>query len=95
MPSRLDIESLSPHLFWDTHPGRIDIDKHASWLVKRVLEYGDWPDWQALTQYYGKPRLASIATSIRSLHPKAFAFCQAWFGLPEQSFRCSIKQPSL
>lgn len=86
--------SLSEHLFWDVDRSTIDPEKHAAWLVKRVLEYGRWSDWQALVGQYGKPRLAEIVVTIRSLQPRAFAFCQAWFQLPPTAFRCSISTPS-
>lgn len=86
---------LSPHLFWDTDPSRMDWEKHAAWLTRRVLEYGDWSDWQALLAHYGKDRLREIITTLRSLQPKARAFCQVWFGLTEDSFRCSTRPQSL
>jgi len=80
---------LSLHLFWDVRADDVDPDKHAAWVSRRVLEYGDWVDWQALVRYYGKDRLAEIVTTIRSLHPKALAFCRIWFDLPDSAFRCS------
>jgi hypothetical protein len=83
------MSNLSPHLFWDVRAEDIDFEKHAAWLARRVLEYGDWPDWQTLVHYYGKDRLAAIVTGIRSLHPRALAFCKVWFGLPASAFRCS------
>ena len=82
---------LSPHLFWDVRAEEIDFEKHAAWLARRVLEYGDWPDWQQLVVYYGKERLAGIVTGIRSLQPRALAFCKVWFALPDTAFRCSTK----
>jgi hypothetical protein len=80
---------LPPHLFWDIDPNDIDLEKHAAWLARRVLEYGDWPDWQALVRCYGRDRLATIVTGIRSLHPRALSFCKIWFDLPASAFRCS------
>ena len=79
---------LSDHLFWDVDRSRIDPDRHAAWLVQRVLEYGRWRDWQILVAHYGKPGLALRVTGLRSLQPRAFAFCRAWFQLPHSSFRC-------
>lgn len=79
---------LSEHLFWDTQVDQIDPDKHAAWLARRVLEYGDWPDWQALVAYYGRERLADIVVGIRSLQPRSLAFCQVWFNLEPSAFRC-------
>lgn len=85
---------LSDHLFWDVDRSSIDPERHTPWLVKRVLEYGCWRDWQTLVAHYGKPRLAEISTGIRSLQPRALACCQAWFQLPPTAFRCSTSTPS-
>lgn len=85
---------LSPHLYWDVRAEQIDPELHAAWLARRVLEYGDWCDWQELVRYYSKERLAEIVTGIRSLHPRAFAFCRIWFDLPSSAFRCSSQPQS-
>jgi hypothetical protein len=71
----------------------IDPDLHAAWLSKRVLEHGRWRDWEILVSYYGKPKLAELVKGMRSLRPRAFAFCCAWFELPPSSFRCSASMP--
>ena len=84
---------LSEHLFWDVDRSAIDLDLHAQWLVKRVLEYGRWRDWQSIVAHYGKPRLTAIVTSLRSLNPRALAFCKVWFHLPPSAFRCSTSNP--
>ena len=47
---------LSEHLFWDVDRSSIDLERHVRWLVKRVLEYGRWRDWQTIVAHYGKPR---------------------------------------
>ncbi len=85
---------LSPHLFWDAHPEEVDLERHAPWLVKRVLEYGRWQDWRILVATYGKDRLAEIVVGIRSLDPKAAAFCRVFFSLPASALRCSASIPS-
>jgi hypothetical protein len=85
--------SLSVHLFWDVDRSTIDAERHAPWLVRRVLEYGRWRDWQVLVDYYGKTRLAEIVTTLRSLHPRSLAFCQAWFQIPSSAFQCSASTP--
>lgn len=80
---------LSPHLFWDVDRDSLDPATHGAWLTKRVLEHGRWDDWQALPSFYGKAELAELVTGLRTLEPRAFAFCRAWFDLPASSFRCS------
>jgi hypothetical protein len=88
------MNALSGHLFWDVNRDEIDPARHASWLTQRVLEYGRWADWQILVSEYGKPRLAELATGLRSLSPKTLAFCCACFQLPKSAFRCSASMPS-
>ncbi len=39
--------ALSDHLFWDVDRSGIDPERHASWLAKRVLEYGRWRGFDA------------------------------------------------
>ena len=73
---------LSKHLFWDTDPVGVDVELHAAWLVKRVLEYGRWVDWQVIVEIFGRPRLAEITSSLRSLDPKAAAFALAYLATP-------------
>lgn len=87
------VPALSPHLFWDTDPDQVDFDRHASWLVKRVLEYGRWRDWQLLVRTYGKARLAEIVPGIRSLDPRAASFARTFLSLPSPS-TCSNSTPS-
>lgn len=86
--------SLSDHLFWDVDRATIDPELHAAWLTKRVLEYGRWRDWKILEAHYGKPELGRLATGLRTLQPRAFAFCRAWFQLDPSCFRCSASTPS-
>ena len=83
------MELLSGHLFWDVDRSGIDPERHAAWLVQRVLEYGRWRDWQILVAHYGKANLAEVVIGLRSLQPRAFTFCCAWFQLSPSRFRCS------
>jgi len=85
--------ALSDHLFWDVDRCCVDPERHASWLVRRVLEYGRWRDWQALAGHYGKARLREIAMEVPSLAPRAFAFVCAWFSTPATEFRCYTPPP--
>ena len=47
MNTHSDIGSkLSNILFWDVD--RNDIDKYATFIIQRVLEYGEFCDWKVI-----------------------------------------------
>ncbi len=41
-------------LFWDTDPKKIDLKKHARYVIERVLEFGDISEAKWLFQQYTK-----------------------------------------
>gem|GEM_PF-6479783 len=42
---------FSPYLFWDTDPSTIDWDKHARYVMTRVLCRGTIDDFKNLLNY--------------------------------------------
>jgi hypothetical protein len=87
------VEELSQHLFWDVDRGTIDPETHVAWLAKRVLERGRWADWKWMESRFGMARLEEVVLNLRSLEPRAFAFCQARFDRAASDFRCSTSIP--
>jgi hypothetical protein len=82
------LEKFSKNLFWDADLLDLDTDKHASYIVGRVLEYGQWEDWLFLLQYYGLNRIKDISLRLRSLEKKSLAFIATVTQVPENQFRC-------
>ncbi len=79
---------LSPHLFWDVERAGLDMEKNASFIIKRVLEYGLWNDWKIIQQYYGIPAIAQSALKLRELEPKSLHFIAELSGIPLNKFKC-------
>ena len=82
------ITSFSKNLFWDVDPGSIDLEINSRYVIQRVIEYGRYSDWKLILSYYGIPVIADIATSLRSLDPKAVSFISAITNIPKEQFRC-------
>ncbi|MDH6342246.1 hypothetical protein M2480_001564 [Parabacteroides sp. PFB2-12] len=80
--------AFSANLFWDVDPADIDMDKHAAFIVGRVLDYGLMEDWLFIRDYYGIERLKEIALGIRSLERKSLAFIATITQVPQTQFRC-------
>jgi hypothetical protein len=89
-----DINSLSPHLFWDVDIREISWDEHKIFILQRVLEYGVLSDWTNLNSHVGIAELGKIATQIRSLDKKSLAFISTLSNIPITDFLCYTTQQS-
>ena len=88
MSDRDYINSFSDYLFWDEEKDSVDLESNAAFIVRRVLELGQYKDWKLLVSRYGIPMIAHIAQNLRTLDPKALSFISAVSSTPKESFRC-------
>ncbi|GAB6391467.1 MAG: hypothetical protein MdMp014T_0840 [Treponematales bacterium] len=79
---------FSKNLFWDIDLETLDMEKHAAYIVERVLDDGRMEDWLFIRHYYGLERLKKVAQTIRSMSSKALSFISAVTDTPEDQFRC-------
>jgi hypothetical protein len=68
-------------LFWDTDKSGIDIDKHARYVICRVLDFGDTPEVRWLLDTYGEDAVQRVVASNPPLHPKTANYWRKRFGL--------------
>ncbi|MFT7034618.1 MAG: hypothetical protein ACJA2S_003135 [Cyclobacteriaceae bacterium] len=92
--TEVNIEQFSSHLFWDTDKNKLDMVKSKRYIVQQVLEYGQIKDWVIIENYYGVDQIASVATQLPSLEPKALSFISSISSIPIDSFRCYTLQQS-
>ena len=52
-------------LFWDRFLETTDPDAYPQWVIKRVLDYGDLPDVQAVMRYFGRDQFFALLDGIR------------------------------
>ena len=62
--------------FWDTDFSKIDPEKHQTYIINRLLEYGDVKAYRWLTQNFSKSKLKKIAKTSRQISPKTKNFWQ-------------------
>lgn len=86
------INSLSATLFWDTKIESIDVEKHAPYIIERVLSRGTWDEFKIILNHYGKENVGKIAINLRYLDRIVLAFCVTYFNLPQEKFRCYIQR---
>jgi hypothetical protein len=88
-------DSFSDFLFWDVDRTQLDSGKNSRFVVKRVLEYGLFDDWQLLVQLYGLKRLTNEAKQIRNLDRKSMFFVAAIADVKPEEFRCYTTNQSI
>lgn len=86
---------LRKTLFWDVDFLSIDYERHARFVIERVLTRGNWNDWQELRKYYGLDKIKNEALHLRYLDKVTFSFCHTFFNIPKEKFRCYNTEPSI
>ena len=93
--SVLDINDLSPHLFWDVDKHLIKSVENREFIVQRVLEYGLLSDWVLIYHHYGLDEITSIALELRDLDGRSLSFISTFSKIPKEQFRCFIMKQSI
>jgi len=89
-----DLNTLSPHLFWDVDIRQIFWEEHKIFIVQRILEYGLLSDWMNLYRHTGIAEIGKIATQIRNLDKKSMTFISTLSNIPLTDFLCYNTQQS-
>lgn len=82
------INQLSPVLFWDVDKSQLDMDTYPSFFVQRVLEYGQWSDWNIILKYYGLEKIADVCKNMRTLDPVCLSYICAITKTRKEDYRC-------
>lgn len=85
---------LSPHLFWDVSKDDIDPVDNKPFIIKRVLEYGTWLDWQLTLDFYGLEDIVETAKKIRELDPRSLSFLSNLSSTALDQFQCYTTKQS-
>jgi len=72
-------------LFWDADKSGIDVQRHARYIICRVLDYGDSPEVRWLFVTYGQAAIKDVVASGAPLHPKTANYWRKRFGLAQLS----------
>lgn len=86
------LAALSPHLFWDVAAEGVDAERHANFLIPRVMDRGRMEDVERTWAFYGEARIQEALLRAPSLHRKTLCFFAAQFGVSRETFRASRPQ---
>jgi len=81
-------KGFSTVLFWDIDIKTFDIDKHARFLIERVVTRGTLDDWHLLKKTYSREKIKEEALQIRTLDKISLNFLSIYFKIAPEKFRC-------
>lgn len=73
-------------LFWDAED--IDIERHAAYIISRVLDYGNEKDLKILRKIYPDEKLIEVIKKRRGIMPRTARFWSVYFKIPIKEIEC-------
>ncbi|MBI3013013.1 MAG: hypothetical protein HYY63_05235 [Elusimicrobia bacterium] len=67
--------------FWDTAPHRIHLYGNRSYIIERILEYGDMDAFRWIQKLYPTKVIIESCLTSKRLSPKTKNFWPIWFGI--------------
>lgn len=58
-------------LFWDTDPKQLNIQRHATYIIERIMDFGKDDDVRWMKKTYPKSLLYKVSQNSRVLHPSS------------------------
>jgi hypothetical protein len=83
-----DIAQLSNRAFWDVDMSKLDYEKQADYIIRKIFEYGSWNDILEITVYYGIDKIKSVLTTASYLRENTLYFASLFLDIPRSQFKC-------
>src|SRR3989338_4629865 len=88
------ISQFRSSLFWDVNPERLDIEEDTSFIIGRVLDFGNLKEWRLVERLYGKEKIAEVARDHVFTDPRSANFWAIILSIPVNQMKCT-RIPSL
>ncbi len=95
MDKEIQPTDFSTNLFWDVDPVTLNMERHAKYIIARVLELGTLADWRLLCRRFTLSSIVEISKKLRVLDSKALEFLSVVGNTPKKEFRCYTPKPSM
>lgn len=83
-----EIIHLSKKAFWDVDMTKLDYEKQADYIIRKVFENGNWDDILETVVYYGKERTKKVLVEASYLKENTLYFSSLFFNAPINDFSC-------
>ena len=83
----MELSQLNKALFWDIDFNNLNGEKHARFIIERVVQKGDISDWKLIKAYLGLERIKSKVVKVRHFNDKTLNFLSVILNMPKEEFR--------
>lgn len=87
----MSLPSFLKKYFWEVDFKILDTKKHRTYIIERILEYGDTDAVRWLLTAYPAKIIIGVLKNSRSLSKKSAHFWALFFGVPESKILCFLK----
>lgn len=87
--------ALPPFLkqyFWEIRFENLDPAKRATYIIERLLEYGDVPSLRWMLKKYPKEQIIEVLKRTRVVSRKSANFWALYFSVPREEILCFQKR---
>lgn len=88
MAEAKDIIRLSNRAFWDVDMDRLDFEKQANYIIRKIFENGSWDDILEVTAFYGINKVKDVLTASAYLKENTLYFASLFLDVPQSEFAC-------
>ena len=75
-------------LFWDTDKSGVDPRAHRSYIIRRIMDYGDLDDVRWMLNTYSSEEIKPVLEKGRGLSRKSGTFWGNHFHIPKEKIAC-------
>jgi len=79
---------LDKKIFWDVELKNNDIQKNSSFIIGRILEYGDENDIRWMLKNFKIFQIKKILSTKKNISIKSARYWASIFGMPQNKILC-------
>ncbi|MDI6603485.1 MAG: hypothetical protein QME57_05300 [Patescibacteria group bacterium] len=83
-----EISSSIKRLFWDVDKESVDIERHRSYIISRIIDYGNHHDVNWMKKVYTEEEIKEVIYKKRGISRKSAYFWAAYYKIPKEKIRC-------
>ncbi len=79
-------------LFWDVDKQKADIKDHRSYIIRRIMDFGNLDDVNWMLTAYTPDEIIKVVKKSRGLSRKSATFWSVYFNIRKEEIEC-LKMP--